>query len=328
MRALARFSLLLVIILVVVSAYLRLHHSGIGCPDWPACYGLIGQVPEQSAAGVAENAYQRIVAESDAPLTWAAPLHRLVASLLGLAVLFLAMLALKQKRHRLVTLALLVLTVFLAVIGIRSGSLHDPAIVMGNLTGGFLMLGLLGWLVFQFSEGSARYTDTHIRQVRPLALLAVTMLGVQILLGGLTSANFAATSCQTIPDCHGSWLPDATIYSAFKLDQAREVTPSGMAVGGAERIAIHKAHRIGAVLAALAALAAAVAGIMGTGPTRKVAIFVLLTLLAEFSIGIASVMTGLPISLAVAHNWLAGLLLLALLRLLDLSRERWVPESS
>jgi cytochrome c oxidase assembly protein subunit 15 len=311
-KTLARTSLVLVILLVVVSAYLRLNDSGIGCPDWPACYGLIGEAPA-AAEGPVESAYQRIV-------------HRLVASLLGIAVLLLFGLSLSARKHRVVTLSLLALTVFLALIGLRSGGLHHPGIVMGNLVGGFLMLGLLGWLVFRMEPGSPRYTQTRIRQIRPLAITALVFLGLQIVLGGLTSANFAATSCQTVPDCHGAWLPDATIYSAFRLNAPHEITESGMAVGGLERIAIHLAHRLGAVLTVVAVIAAAIAGIMATGNTRRTAIAILVLLLAEFGIGVASVMTGLPITLAVAHNWLAALLLLALLKLLALGRERWIPD--
>ncbi len=271
MKTLARISLLLVFVLVVISAYLRLHESGIGCADWPACYGLIGRAPAVASVSVAENAYPRIV----------------------------------------------------ALIGIRSGSLHHRAVVMGSLTGGFILLGLLGWLVFRLGPGAARYTETRIRKIRPLVMVALFMLGFQIILGGLTSANFAATACQTLPDCNGSWFPDATIYSAFKLNETREVTSSGMAVGGLERIAIHLAHRVGAVLATLAIIAAAIAAIMGTAATRKVAYFALLLVVAESAIGVASVLTHLPIGLAVAHNWLAGLLVLSMLKLLALSRESW-----
>lgn len=325
MKKLARTSLVLVILLVVVSAYLRLHDSGIGCPDWPACYGLIGEAPEAVESPV-ESAYQRIVAESDAPLAWAAPLHRLVASLLGIAVLLMFGLSLAVRKHRLLTLSLLALTVFLAVIGLRSGGLHHPGIVMANLGGGFLMLGLLGWLVFRLDPGSPNYTLTRIQRIRPLTLTALFFLGLQILLGGLTSANFAATSCQTIPDCHGAWFPDATIYTALKIGAPHEITASGMAVGGMERIAIHLAHRLGAVLTVAAVIAAAIAGLMATGNTRRTAIVILVLLLAEFGIGVASVMTGLPITLAVAHNWLAALLLLALLKLLALGQERWIPD--
>jgi cytochrome c oxidase assembly protein subunit 15 len=318
--------LLLVIVLVVVSAYLRLHESGIGCPDWPSCYGVIGSPTAEADNNLAQSAYQRIVAESDAPLAWAAPLHRLVASLLGLAILFLTGLSIKQRKHRSVCGALLFLTVFLAWIGIRSGELHNPAIVMGNLMGGFLMLGLLGWLVFRLDPGSANFTQTRIKHIRPHVVAAIFILSIQILLGGLTSANFAATSCQSLPDCHGTWFPDATIYSAFKLNELREVTSQGLAVGGPERIAIHLAHRWGAVLTFLAVLIAAITGFTGTDRTRKIAYVISGLLVAEILIGITSVMGGIPIAVAVAHNWVAGLLLLALLKLLAISQVRWIPD--
>ncbi len=213
-----------------------------------------------------------------------------------------------------------------ALIGIRSGGLHGSAIVMGNMLGGFTMLGLLGWLVFRHEPGSANHTQTRIEHIRPHVLAALFLLGLQIILGGLTSANFAAASCQTLPDCHGIWFPDGTIYSAFKLNVTREVTSAGIATGGPERIAIHLAHRWGAALSFLAILIAAIAGIRGTYETRKVALIALFILAIEFALGVASVMGGIPITIAVAHNWVAGLLLLALLKLLALSRVRWVPD--
>ena len=326
MKLLSGTSLFLLIVLMVVSAYLRLHEAGIGCPDWPACYGLIGEAVDESSTSAAESAYERIVAESDAPLSWAAPLHRLVASLLGLSVLFLTVLSLKAGKYRLVCVALLGLTVFLALIGLRSGSLHNPAIVMGNLLGGFTMLGLLGWLVFRQQPGSPNYTETHIRHIRPLVITALFFLGLQIILGGLTSANFAATSCQTLPDCHGRWFPDATIYTALKLNEMREVSASGVVTGGLERVAVHLAHRWGAVLALLAIVAAAIGGIVATGQTRKVAILALVLLGVELVIGLAAIITDIPIGLAVAHNWVAGLMLLTLLKLLALGEERWIPD--
>ena len=326
MKLLTRLSLILVILLVVISAYLRLHESGIGCPDWPACYGLIGKVTEAPESGVAESAYQAIVAESDAPLSWATLLHHLIASLLGLAVLFLAGLSLKARKHRMVCLALLGLTVFLVMIGLPSGSLHHPAIVMGQLMGGFSMLGLLGWLEFRHQPGSPNYTQTRIKHIRPLVITALFFLTFQILLGGLTSANFAANSCQSLPGCDGVWFPDATIFSAFKLSEARQISPEGLAIGGLERIAIHMAHRWGALLALLAIAAAAIAGIQGTTETRKVASVALFLLLVEIGLGVASVVVGIPITLAVAHNWVAGLLLLVLLKLLALGEVRWIPD--
>ena len=212
MKTLARIALLLVIVLIAVSAYLRLHESGIGCEDWPACYGLTARAPALSSPGVAQNAYPRIVAQTDAPLAWVALLYRLLASALGLAIALLAVMAFRARQHRVITLVMLGLTALGVLVAFRTGSSQHPAVVMGNLVGGFSMLGLLGWLVFRFEHGAARYTQTRIRHIRPLVLVALSVLALQIILGGLTSANFAALVCQTLPDCNGSWLPDATIY--------------------------------------------------------------------------------------------------------------------
>jgi cytochrome c oxidase assembly protein subunit 15 len=314
MKTTVFFSLLLVMILVSLSAYLRLAHSGIGCADWPDCYGRIGDVPTETQTISSENAYQRIVAEASQPLAWATPLHRLVASVLGLLMVGLMALSLKLKKDRLLSLALLATTVFLALLGVKSGGLHSPAVVMGNLGGGFVMLGLLGWMFFKDSSGGEQKKQAGSL---PLSLVSVAifMLVLQIFMGGLTSANFAATACQSLPDCHGEWLPGTDIWTAMDLSRQHEVTAMGQAIGGQERTDIHIAHRIGAVLTTLLVLAVGLMAWRAGDRFRVAGGLVLLLVLAEFSIGVASVATGLPISLAVAHNWVAGLLLLAMLKI-------------
>jgi cytochrome c oxidase assembly protein subunit 15 len=313
-RALALISLLLVIVLVSLSAYLRLAHSGIGCADWPECYGRIGAPPAETQPASPGDAYRKLVNDSGKSLAWATPLHRLVASVLGLFIVFLFAASVKLKRHRLLCAALLGLTVWLAVLGIRSGSLHDPAVVMGNLAGGFCMLGLLGWLVF--SAGSRGNPPARVAVV---AGLATVLLCLQILLGGFTSANFAATSCQTLPDCHGGWWPGPALSRALDLSREHEVTPSGQAVGGQERIAIHRAHRLGAVAVFAAAVLAALLAFRANARFRAAAAVIIALATAEVLLGVAAILTGIPIILAVSHNWLAALLLLALLKLLALS---------
>ena len=318
MNGLAKTSLLLVIVLVSLSAYLRLAHSGIGCADWPACYGQIGEPPSLSQPVSPQDAYQKMGEEANQPMAWATPLHRLVASVLGLLVFFLMYFSLRQKRQRLISFALLALTVFLAVLGIRSGSLHSPAVVMGNLVGGFAMLGLLGWMVFSPSDSEPR-VDRNT-SVRNLVIVAIAALCLQIFLGGLTSANFAATSCRTLPDCHGSWLPGSALIKAMDLSRKHEVTSMGQAIGGEERLAIHKTHRLGAVLTFTLVLIAAIVALWADRRYRLVGIVILVLLNIEFAVGVTAILTSLPIGLAVAHNWLAGLLLLALLKLLVISR--------
>jgi len=314
MRALAIVSLIFVLALVSVSAYLRLENSGIGCPDWPACYGLIGDQAE--TAPTVSSTYERLAIEAQEPLSWATPVHRLVASILGLLILGMALLSLRTREHRLLSFTLLGLTVFLAWLGIYSGGLHSPAVVMGNLGGGFIMLGLLGWMVF----GDAKPRANASPNVRRWVAAALVLLCIQIALGGLTSANFAASACQTLPDCHGSWIPGSDLWTAFDLTRQHEIGPTGLAIGGAERTDIHKLHRLMAVVTTLTAL---IAGILALRAKLTGAALTLIALVAtEYFIGAAAILTDLPIGIAVAHNWLAAILLLGLLRLFALCRNR------
>jgi len=313
-RNLAISCLLLVITLVSVSAYLRLQNSGIGCADWPDCYGLIGPAVEETPT--LGSTYERLAVDAQAPLSWATPVHRLVASVLGLLILAYALLSLRQRRERLLSFTLLGLTVFLAWLGIYSEGLHSPAIVMGNLGGGFAMLGLLSWSVFR--DAKPHRNAPHA--LRYWTTAAIVMLLMQITLGGLTSANFAASACQTLPDGHGSYLPGTNLATALDLTRAHEIGPAGLALGGAERTDIHKLHRLGAVFAALAVLLAGGFGLRaGLGLTAAA---VIILVAAEFSLGVAAIITQLPVGVAVAHNWLAAILLLTLIRLLALSRNR------
>jgi len=136
----------------------------------------------------------------------------------------------------------------------------------------------------------------------------------------LTSANFAASACRTLPDCHGSWLPGADLATAFNLTRQHEIGPSGLALGGPERADIHKLHRLVALLTSAAAV---VAGLFALKAGLGVnAIVVMALVIAEFSVGVAAILSDLPIAIAVAHNWLAAMLMLGLLRLLALCRNQ------
>jgi cytochrome c oxidase assembly protein subunit 15 len=342
--ALIRVSLLLVIILVSLSAFLRLSHSGIGCADWPSCYGRIGVAsglhePESDGEhqpDSARSAYQNLINESEKPMSWATPAHRLVASVLGLLVIGINALAFRRRQMRLVSVALLALTVWLALLGIRSGSLQDPAVVMGNLSGGFAMLGLLGWMAFG-GPGAKQQDAGQVpgRTVRGWVFAALMVLCIQIFLGGLTSANFAATACQSFPDCHGSWWPGSALATALDLSTAHEVTAEGMAIGGDERLAINMAHRLGAAATVLLVVLTGALVLRKSGGAhrlRSTAFMAIALVLAEFGLGVASVVTGLPIALALGHNALAALLLLVLVRMLALQsgadqRQGVLPES-
>jgi cytochrome c oxidase assembly protein subunit 15 len=316
MKKLAIIALLLVIALVSVSAYLRLNNSGIGCADWPNCYGMIGS--SNDAVPTIASAYEQMLMDAQQPLSWATPVHRFIASILGLTILAMALISLRLRRERMITLSLLALTVFLAWLGIYSSGLLSPAIVMGNLGGGFAMLSLLGWMVFRDAQPSSCMRGN----IRNWVIAALLLLFIQIALGGLTSANFAASACQTLPDCQGSYLPGPDLLSAFDLARSHETSPAGFVLGGPERADIHKLHRIVALVTAATIILVSLLGQrarLGWNAT-----VILLLVVAEFSVGVAAIVTKLPITIAVAHNWLAAMLVIALLRLLALCNKRKV----
>jgi heme A synthase len=145
--------------------------------------------------------------------------------------------------------------------------------------------------------------------------IAIVVLSTQILLGGLTSANFAASACQTVPDCHGTWLPGPNLPRAFDLSRVHQIGDNGVVLGGPERADIHKLHRLVAVLAVLSIITAAVLAIRAHSDLRIVGSIVLSVVILEFAVGVSAILLDIPISVAVAHNWLAGILLLALLKL-------------
>ena len=319
LRALTGLALGLVIALVAISSYIRLSHSGLGCEVWPQCYSYIGQPHDASALNSAGSPGPPI----QRPHSWAQPVHRMLASLLGVVILtLLALTWMTRSRWRgsgqclAITVVLFVLTLGLALLGIYSGHLHNRAIVMGNLFGGFSMLVLLGWLLLAaIVRPMTGLLQSRLRKITWLVLL---LIATQIALGGLTGANFAASACTTFPDCHGEWLPGEDLIQAMDLSRAIEVDAHGYAIGGAERAAIHLAHRTMAWMLTIAVLALVASAWRRYLYGPALSLVVLLS--AELGVGIAAVYMQLPIGLAVVHNWLAGLLLLCTLWLLALSR--------
>jgi len=305
--------MILVLMLLSLSSYLRLDESGIGCEPWPQCYGHVGEVAQNDVQQPVRDTFERLSADAQQPLSWATPWHRLVASILGVLILVLTGLAVLRRRDRVVTVALLALTVFLAWLGIYSEGLQSPAIVMGNISGGFLMLALLGWMVMRRAPTSG----VPGQRTTVFATYALTAMAVQILLGGLTSANFAATACPELPTCQGRFMPDPAVNGAFDLGRTHTLSEQGFVViPAAERAGIHQLHRLTGVVTFCLVVLAAVNAVRGQRGQAIAGSILLAVVTLEFAVGVAAVVTDLPIVLAVAHNWLAAITLLLLLALL------------
>ena len=306
------FSLLLAGVVVALGAYVRLSDAGLGCPDWPGCYGRLfvsADLEANPPAAAPSRPFDAAKAKKEMA-------HRYAAGVLGLALFVLAGLAWRLRHpQRMAAYILAGLALFQSLLGMWTVTeLLKPAIVAAHLLGGMAILAALYWLVFrQAFPGPARAAPTPARW----ALAALALLCAQIFLGGWTSANYAALICPEFPTCRdGLWWPEADFRAGFALWREGRIDYEGGVLAAPARTAIHQAHRLGAAVTSLFVLAAAVAAFrQAHAPLRRVAIVLLCVLIAQASLGVANVLLRLPIAVAVAHNVGAALLLLALMTL-------------
>ena len=298
---LAATGVALVLVVIVSSAYLRLSQAGLSCPDWPACYGRVAQHAE--IVGPAQQT-ARIA-------------HRFAASAVGLILIALLLIAVTQRprRKRQVTLALggLLVAVGLATIGAVMSEtavrVPSPAVTIANLTGGFALLALLWWLWLMTSPSPPpmRAEPRWVRVSAGLALLAVI---VQIFLGALVGAKFAALACMDFPLC-GADLPWGTVLDALNPFAALTVAPNGAIVRGPALAVLHWVHRMQAhvVLVLVAILVFAL--LRKGGGARRLGVVIAGLLVAQLALGAASVLAQLPLALVLAHDFVAALLMTA-----------------
>ena len=313
MRNLVRVSLLLAFIVVIVGAYVRLEDAGLGCPDWPGCYGRLLGVPEtREELARAEQAFPG--RPPDPARARKEMLHRYLAGALGLLILAIAVNAWRTRgrsRHTpVLPTALVALVAFQATLGMWTVTLLlKPAIVTLHLLGGMATLALLTWLTLR--EEAPAPPAPGAQRLRPWALAALVVLAGQIALGGWVSSNYAALACADFPTCNGAWLPAMDFHHAFHAVRELGVTAAGAPLPHEALTAIHWAHRVGALVTAvvLGGLAVALARAPGC---RAAGALLLAVLAAQLALGIANVIARLPLVLAVAHNAGAALLLATL----------------
>lgn len=309
MRTLCGFAFVLTLIVVVLGAWTRLTDAGLGCPDWPGCYGF-HYVP--ATPGEHALAAERFPA---APLEVTKArnemIHRYAAGTLGLTILLMALCSLKRayRSYRWPALILLVLVLVQATLGMLTVTLNlMPFVVMGHLLGGFTILSLLFWLWCRHRAYSGPRPE--VGGLAGVFRLALAALILQIALGGWTAANYAAMACTELPVCQGDWLGQWQ-WSAFHPHGMPAETYQYGVLSQQERATIHAAHRLWAVFTAgvLLTLAWRLNGRPGLrGFGRAIGLMVLL----QLALGVANVVLHLPLWVAVAHNGGAAVLLLIL----------------
>jgi len=290
-------------VVVVLGAYTRLVDAGLGCPDWPGCYGQLG-VP----TGVAEIARAE-AAFPDAPVeaekAWVEMIHRYAATTLGALILVIVALALKNRQPWRLPLGLAVLVIAQGAFGAWTVTLKLwPQVVTAHLLGGFATLALLG--VLALTERPTPLFQVG-RSLKRLATVALGVLAVQVALGGWLTSNYAALACPDFPTCHGAWLPEMDLHTGFDVTQTVGPNYLGGLMSSDARVAIHFAHRLGAVAVLL------VVGILAWRLGNRAAGWSLAVVLAlQLGLGIANVVFALPLAVAVLHNAGAAALMLML----------------
>lgn len=316
---LARLACGLTFIVIIVGAYTRLTDAGLGCPDWPGCYGRMIISTQADYIAEAQAFWPERPLQTDK--AWIEMAHRYIAGLLGLMILAIAVLAWAGKpapRIRPLTGGLLLLVVFQALLGMWTVTLLlKPFIVALHLLGGMAIIGLLHWLTLELrpAPGSAPGPTPAGFNLTPWAVAALLVLILQIALGGWTSTNYAALACPDFPACQGKLWPPMDFGEAFVLWRGLGVDYEGGVLDGPARTAIHMTHRIGAAVTATALLALAFPALRANA-TRPAARALLALLFIQLSLGIANVVLNLPLMVAVAHNGVAALLLLSVVTLL------------
>ncbi len=288
---------------VVLGAWVRLTDAGLGCPDWPGCYGhLYPQVDRGFGKAIREM------------------VHRYFATTLGIIIIGLLVWAVWNRRNRsqpLLPVALLLVIVCLqGMLGALTVTrLLKPLIVTAHLLGGLTTLGILWWLSLTPGQRALSPAEASLRKY---AWPGLAVLLVQIALGGWTSTNYAAVACPDLPTCQQSWWPPMDFHDAFIVSRGQDIDYTGGVLGNPARTAIHVTHRIGAVLAGgwLLMLGSLTLLRAEPGRLRTAGALLVLAVLLQICVGLTMVHFAMPLPLATLHNAGAALLVIAMVTLL------------
>jgi len=308
-KNLSLFGVCLAFVVVALGAWTRLVDAGLGCPDWPGCYGFVVFPTNEAEIALAESRYPMFPYDINKAIPEV--VHRYFAAALGFLAIIMVYYSFKQNENKNIrrwTAGLLIFICLQGLFGYLTVSLLLlPLIVTGHLFGGFTTLTLF-FLIFLMSGRFSILEKMKIPKLKTIAIIALVVLIFQIFLGVWTSTNYASLACADFPTCQGSYMPEMDFKNGFNLNQ--EVGPNYLygLLDNPSRVAIHYSHRVSAILVTIVFLvlisklwfsnAAPLASTLGV------------LLLTQISLGIINVVYVLPLYVAIAHNLVAALLLL------------------
>jgi heme a synthase len=318
-RNLVLVSILLAILVVSLGAYTRLTHAGLGCPDWPGCYGHLDVPKTDAEIAKAELKFPERPVETHK--AWNEMIHRYFAGALGLLILLITIISIKNRRQGgpvLLPLLILGIVTFQAALGMWTVTMKlMPIVVMAHLLGGFTTLCLLFLLYLRLTPYRIPMGDFSIKKYAKYSMVGIFILTAQIALGGWTSSNYAALTCTELPICQDGWVERLTFEESFDLVPPERDTYEFGHLDHNSRVTIHAMHRVGAIVTFifLAWLAISVYKNAQTSFFRKVPSVLLVVLFIQVGLGVSNVVFSLPLAIAVSHNVVAALLMLVLITL-------------
>jgi cytochrome c oxidase assembly protein subunit 15 len=325
MLRLAILAVGLAVVVIMLGAWTRLVHAGLGCPDWPGCYGFLTVPQSETKMAIANARFPETPV--DVAKGWPEMIHRYAAGMLGLLVFGLAAYAVRQRKLNVPVKLPLFIAGFIVLqgaFGMWTVTLKLwPQVVALHLLGGFTTLSLLALLVLRLRSrvrgGLAQTAVLKSAGKRPWLYGGLLLVIMQIALGGWTAANYAAVACTDLPTCGGQWWPQDMDF-AHGFDITQHVGPNylGGKLNADGRVAIHVSHRLGAVVVLIyfsVLLGLLWARRRRNGLGQSVAV-VAVVLLAQIGLGLANVILYIPLAVAVAHNATGALLLLSVIHLI------------
>jgi heme a synthase len=313
--------------LIAFGAFVRLTDSGLGCPDWPGCYGQL--LPTQATTEI--NQAINVQGGTHGPVShgkaWIEMLHRYVASFIGALILIMFVRAVyaKIRPERSMfsaarsavgigwPLLLLIVVSLQGLFGKWTVTLKlMPIVVTTHLLGGMTLFALLIWFWMRERDRTgdvrANVVDVSAR-VQVLTWLAIALLYTQIFLGGWVSTNYAVMACADFPGCNGTMMPRVSWGDGFTAMRELGKNADGSFLSIEALRAIHWAHRIGALVVTIAIVAAAISLMRANVQLKRQAMWIKIALTLQILIGISTVVFNQPIAIATAHNFFAAVLL-------------------
>jgi heme a synthase len=313
LQSLLKITLVFTLMVILMGAYTRLSDAGLGCPDWPGCYGHLTVPDEAHELSKVEINFPEHTVEPEK--AWLEMIHRYIAGTLGLLVLGILILCLRsQDTPKRLPIFISILILFQAALGMWTVTMKlMPIVVMSHLIGGFTLFALLLLLYLRTHPFRIPGGDSKARALLPLALIGLGVLIVQIMLGGWTSSNYAALACTQLPLCEGNWFDNLRFADAFSPFQGQHPSFEYGVLDYATRMTIHVSHRIWGLVTALTLLWLAFKLFSAQSQVMRNSAYLLVVLvIVQIGLGISNVVMHLPLGIAVSHNGGAALLLLNL----------------